>query len=507
MHIITILAFACLFWHAEGLGAWRFVRNDDVLWTLTATIAWPLVLGGAAAIVGRRVRNLLSARPDAPDSAHLFHHRAMGVLRILLLCGFGVAVLGTNWPSWFAYGRVTPALQLFGDLIVVSPFLLGALLQWMASFRVERAFHHSTEGGGRSLRLRSYLDFNIRHQFLVVAVPMTLILFAANLVRGYEAPLRRWSGWIWTPDVVLVVCACAVFITAPLLLCRIWRTEPLEAGPLRERLELICERIGLRCRDILIWKSDGLMINAAVMGIFAPVRYVLLSDALLSTMDVRQVEAVFGHEAGHVRHRHIQHFLVFALLGWIVAAASMEVLARTLGGAPGQPGLSLTAIQGIGAAVTLVFWGIGFGWVSRRFERQADVFGAQCVVADGVDDCGQPCSVHRSEDTTVAQAGIAQAGRVCATGAEVFASALKRVAVLNGIPVEERSWRHSSIGSRIRFLRSLAGDPARAERFDRLIRRIKMGMVAAAVVGSLASAYYWSTVSQPSLAKFQAGVF
>jgi hypothetical protein len=64
--------------------------------------------------------------------------------------------------------------------------------------------------------------------------------------------------------------------------------------------------------------------------------------------------------------------------------------------------------------------------------------------------------------------------------------------VLNGIPHEERSWRHSSIGSRVRFLTALSGDPARAHRFARSIRRIKRVLLVTAIGGSIvAGVYVW----------------
>ncbi|MCH9058833.1 MAG: hypothetical protein IIB55_09420 [Planctomycetes bacterium] len=90
--------------------------------------------------------------------------------------------------------------------------------------------------------------------------------------------------------------------------------------------------------------------------------------------------------------------------------------------------------------------------------------------------------------------------RVCATGAAVFGEALDRVAVLNGIPHEERSWRHSSIASRIRFLNAQAGDPNLAKRFARLVRRVKRGLLASAIVLSLAASYYW-VYAEPALAR------
>ncbi|MGB2985980.1 MAG: M48 family metallopeptidase [Phycisphaerae bacterium] len=493
MHLHTILAFALLFWRTEEPGRWRVVGENDVFWTLAIVLSQPLLLGTVAALSARRTRRLIIEQPDAPQAAQQLHHRAMFFLRIAVLAGFAVAVLLTHWPDWFAFGKITPALQIVGDLIVLSPFLVGVVVIWLAAYRIERTLRGLSlgwplgvdKGEGQPWRLRSYLDFNLRHHVLVVAVPMTMILFAANLTRGYESPLQSWTGWIGTPDVILGVVAAGVFTMAPIMLTRIWHTAPLQRGLVRERLEAICDRIGLRCRTILVWHSDGMMINAAVMGIFTPVRFVLLSDALLATMDVPQIEAVFGHEAGHVRRRHIPYFLVFAYIGWLLAAGVMELLARTSTDPDSTLTLSAATIQGIGVVATVLFWGIGFGWLSRRFERQADLFGAWCVTPTEA-QCHLPCSVHLNGPTQ--RSGD---GRVCATGAAIFASALDRVAVLNGIPHEERSWRHSSIGSRIRFLTSLAGDPGRAAGFERLMRRVKITMLAVAIIGSVFSVYYW----------------
>jgi hypothetical protein len=115
---------------------------------------------------------------------------------------------------------------------------------------------------------------------------------------------------------------------------------------------------------------------------------------------------------------------------------------------------------------------------------------------------------ERRESTTSNEdrpAPLDQRGRVCATGAAVFASALERVALLNGIPREERSWRHSSIASRIRFLLSLAADPSRAARFERVVRRTKVAMLLIGLGGSMASLLYWRNVGTPALFRLQTG--
>lgn len=515
MHFLTLIAFACLFWHAEEPGRWIVLSESDVLWTAVLAGGQPPLWGLLAWLTSKRSQKLAIGNGDDLDRALRFHHRATSTLRMAALVGFAGSVFLTHWAGWFQLAADRAVFQILGDVAVVSLYLAGLIAIWIGGFPFER----STAGGDdrresddaepvstAQRRLAPYLDFHLRHYFLVIAVPISIILFAANIFRANEDALRRWTGWYLTPDVGLSLVAAGVFLLSPLLLKRIWRTTPLPPGPVRSRLETLYDRIGLRFRDILIWHSDGQMINAAVMGIFAPVRYVMLSDGLLQSMSQSQIEAVFGHEAGHVKHRHMQFLLLFAFVGWLLVASLVEWLARSTAFSGSTPIASATLVEGAGLLATAAFWALGFGWMSRRFERQADAFGARCV-APGSADCVTPCSVHLDGDDA-GDDGSDNEGdhrikgkalspdRVCATGAAIFTSALDRVALLNGIPHEERSWRHSSIGSRIRFLTSLAGDPGRAVRFENGIRRTKKVVLLAALLGGLMSAGYLASITQ-----------
>ena len=503
MHLLTILAFALIFWHGEQPELEHWLDSEQKLWTLLIALVPPLILGAASLIIARRALRLYDGGNGSSNRAHQLQHRAGSLFRMAALAGFGATVFLTPWPSWFKTN--SPSLQIFGDLVVLSPFFASILAIWIGMFPFERAVRDqlsfpqgdSVDEDHQPLQWRPYLAFNLRHHLLIGAVPMTLILVGANLARGYEEFFKTRTGVDWAPDAFLGAIATCVFVLSPLMLRRIWQTTPLEAGPLRDRLEGICQKIGLRCRDILVWHSDGTMINAAVMGLFARVRFVLLSDALLETMNVKQIEAVFGHEAGHIRHRHIQHFLVFAFVGWLAVVGIMELLARVAIEAGWDQAISATGIQTISVVAAVLFWGLGFGWLSRRFEREADLFAARCVTP-GAAKCAVPCSVHL--DDAAPREGQ---DRVCATGAAIFTSALDRVAVLNGIPHEEKSWRHSSIGYRIRFLTALAGDPSRAAAFGRTLRRAKRFVPAVARIGAAIFVYYWSVVSVPAILRMQ----
>ena len=500
MHLLTILAFACILWRAETPPEFWLIARGNALGTAAAAVGLVAVIGLAAGWLTWHARRKLSSAPGS-FGPHAFHHRGMMVLRVLLIVGFAALVMATAWPDWFAFATWSPWLQILGDLITLIPFVLGSVLLWIIAFPFERELRAKGDGHapGDDWSLWTYLDFHLRHQLLVVAVPMLLILLAADLTRGFDKQLTAWSGSVFAPEVALGAAAALVFVLSPMLLCRVWRTETLASGPVRDRLEALCRRINLRFRDILFWKSGGVMINAAVMGVFAPVRYVLLSDALLSGMTPEQVEAVFGHEAGHIRHRHIPHFLVFAFVGWVIVVGVMEGLACASLGSDPWLRLSLPTIEGLGLIATGVFWGLGFGWVSRSFERQADLFGARCVAASAA-SCDAPCSVHLDSGQATDEPQ-----RVCSAGAAVFASALERVAELNGIPRDERSWRHGSIGQRVRFLAKVAGDPGCAVRFERRMVRVKRLIWAAAAAGGVAVVLYWLAVPQPAILLLQSG--
>jgi STE24 endopeptidase len=363
------------------------------------------------------------------------------------------------------------------------------MLVWVGLYPADRAVRQIALEvylfRGKPLRpvwqLWQYLVYNLRHQVLFILIPMLLILAAADLAQKYAEPLVRLTGQRYAPDALIGMSAVIVALIAPEILRRVWVTKRLPDGPLRDRLELLCNRLRMGCRDILVWRSGGMIVNAAVMGVIAPLRYVLITDAMLEQMDDTRIEAVFGHEAGHVKHHHIPCFLLFALIsGCMVTLFSVYTrdVART------DPRTYQVLMTLLGVAL-LIKWGLVFGWVSRRFERQADVFGVRTLALSGV-PCAQPCAVHSPAGNPGENP---PRGALCSTAATIFSNALNEVAVLNGIQPEARSWRHSSIASRSRFVQALALDPARARRFSQLVTWIRIAILLIAIGASLWAAY------------------
>jgi STE24 endopeptidase len=269
----------------------------------------------------------------------------------------------------------------------------------------------------------------------------------------------------------------AVFILAPLIIRGIWDTVPLPAGEVRRHLTQLCRDHRVRVRDLLLWRTFGGTINGAVMGFFAPVRYILLTDALLDLLPKNQIEAVMVHELAHVRKHHMFWLLVsgfgtITLLLGVFLPALVYAHRGLIRAAPmahipmpaiGETGLSIAA-----AALTCLCGAWIFGWISRRFERQADSFAVQHLA-------------HQAGWQVGGNGGLV----VDPESAAVMAQALQSVADLNHMSVTRSSWRHGSIRWRQEYLYGLVGQPADRLAIDRLVGRIKIAALLAAVAGLL----------------------
>jgi STE24 endopeptidase len=436
---------------APALPAWLAVPAVGVYLIVAAVLAaagtvWTLRTAAADGSV-------LSPRP-------LRRHRWMGLLgHIYLVVGLaGVLLSGYRTVIVTELGLMR--VPLAGAMLAWAPFAVALLITWALDYPFYKAVRlqlMAASGGDvpavRVWRLEEFLLYNFRHYVLLMAVPVGLIVLWGDLVRLYVCPLVPPSA----AEAVLVLGSlagtAAIFVVSPAILVRIWRTSPLPPGRLRDGLVDLCRRMKLGYRNILIWHSGGAIANAAVMGLIGPIRYVLLSDAMLANMDERGVRAVFAHEAGHIRHHHIVYSVLFAVAATGLCAAAAQQVAEMMGWGE-EPALVLMTLL-LAAA-----WAFGFGWLSRKFERQSDVSATRLADSDSAPD-----------------------------GTVVFCGALRRIAQLNGIPFHQHNWRHGSIASRIDYLMSMGGPAGSPPAIDRQVALAKLGLwvaLAAAVVVNIA---------------------
>lgn len=445
---------------------------------LPAAAAYVLIAGILAGVNSLLACRGLEAAAGIPRRVVMRHNRLALALQAWLALGLGGAIWAGQ-GQWLDLVQWLRPVPLAPTAAVMTPFILALVLSWVLDYPFHRAYRtrlalqHGQDflfaapqaPAGAEAPLvaapaaaprvagpwsrREFLGYNLRHEFLFIAAPVSLIVLLRDVLEVYVAPRMPESVAGWVLQLGTAACSLGVFLVAPAMIVRIWRTCPLGEGTLRSALEAMAQRMHIRFRRILIWQSGGLIANAAVMGLAARFRYVLLSDGLLEQMSGPDILAVFAHEAQHVKGRHILYSLLFAFSTAVLCiyAVNFVGMAFKLGETPVEMG---------GLALLMLAWVFGFGWISRRFERQSDVNGAWLM--------GQM------------QAATLPADLVTLHGAAVFAHALEAIAMLNGISMTHRNWRHGSIESRINYLLELGGAGGSRRAIDRTVAFIKIGL-------------------------------
>jgi STE24 endopeptidase len=457
-----------------GLGPW---------WSTALTLA-AIGLVWLMAEVPSRVLLMLMRRPDAPRARlGKLYHRWRGVHTVITCLCYVTCLLLADWG--YTVRQDWGLSLLLDELAILAPLVAMLVTGWWSFWAVEHGFYL---GSGSASAIPfwtrgAYVSFHVRNQLAIVLVPVLGFSGLQELFRELF-PFLRDTGWSF---VALLAAGLLVLIVTPWMLKLIWSAGPLEAGLLRCRLEAAARRLRFRCTDILLWNTRGGVANAMVAGLLPYPRFVLLSDCLVNNLTAEEVEAVFGHEIGHIRHHHMPLYLTFFMLSIILLPLVGTALAETLGLSladfeaswsmlGGEHALSFASTSLAMFALAGGYIYLVFGFLSRRCERQADVFGCKLV------SCGNPhCTGHEGLEIGDGELTL------CPTGIRTFISALERVADLNGIPRGKPSWRHASIARRVAFLESLLDNPTDEPRFQRRLMLLKCGLlVGLALLGGLA---------------------
>lgn len=495
--LILLVLVACLPlpWPTPYFG---LEPTDSLLATAAVTLSTPL----CAVMLSAWVVVTLRRHPDRRSVIVVRYLRFRKLLGFVNLGGAALAVigLGWGWTVWQSFlvdaGRSTPVLAPGAELLVPAPYFIALLLGWVAYFPAERALHRSGRRNSDDYwSLPGYVFFHLRQFALIVGLPVGLCALQQGLAR--VAPeLVATDGY----QIGFVLAAVVVFLFLPRVLKPVLGLRSLPPGPVRDRLEATTKRLGLRYTDLLVWPTRGAVANAMVAGVIPWARYIVFTDRLLDGLTPDELDAVFGHEAGHVRHRHIPYYAGFLVLSTAAATGAVlaadQVLTRL--------GWELPAEWSGWAAVPLLFLTgaylfVVFGLLSRRCEQQADVYGCRAG------SCLNPRCLGHDETTVLAPNGRG----LCRTGVGALVRALDRVSDLNGGDgpaaraswgVAKRAWawmkawQHGPVSARIEFLLRMSEDVALGDRVDRhsLRFRIALGVGLLAVVVLLSTFVGWS---------------
>ncbi len=379
------------------------------------------------------------------------------------------AVLSLGWLD--CVRGVVGDIPAGDELLALAPALGVIAAGWASYFDIDRRLREASFIGSldesqpvRTMPTRwQYVSDQVRHHVLILLVPITGISAWSESVdlgarRFLESrPELAHAAWVpWALSGVHFLGVALVLLMMPWGLRHLWNTSRLASGPIRERLARLCEAQKVRVRDYLVWHTHTGMINGALVGLLPGMRYILLTDALLERMTEAEVEAVMAHEVAHAARRHIPWLGVS-----IAATVGLSDAVLAWAGPRFLPAWSYVQLDGgerVGPEflLSLALGIAAFGWVSRRFERQADAFAAQHLSG---------WSPRRRLP--------APAPAITPEAAGAMSDALAAVSRFAHLPQQKFTFRHGSIIQRRRNVMDLVGVPSDRIAIDRTVRRIK----------------------------------
>lgn len=448
---------------------------DDSLTPWMRTVLW---LGPMLTLSTLFTISVVRRTHQLDATGNLFHaHKAFAAAsrtRMLAVVIHIAAVLSVDplglVRTW------TGDLLVVDELLATLPVLLVVIWTWWVMFAVERRLEEASLIGrldrGEPIEMMpsraSAVWTHLRQDLLFIVIPVVLLMgmgelsgrladgvLRAGSVDPSTPPAPNWTGhlpktWLegggeqaamFISGSVLLLGAGLVLALFPLAIRWLWDTKPLGPGPLRHIVESRLRSCRVRVSTVRVWRTNANSAisggaNAAVVGLVWPLRDLLLTDRLLESMPLGELDAVVAHEAAHLRQHH-STWLALAVLG--VGSGVGLALGVWLGGTNDEP--IWAGAGGIAAALASIVL------VSRRFEWQADAHAARSLSRDGLE------------------------------GPALLAAALQRVARLNGISPDKPSWRHGSINLRCRKLQRIANTRTDRLAIDRSVRTLRVAIV------------------------------
>jgi len=200
---------------------------------------------------------------------------------------------------------------LYGVQYILVTTILLLPLSVYSGFIREQRYGFSTQS----------LGGYVSDRFIGLAISLVLVSLLLVLLYGAirRAP-RTW--WLWGAGVSLAFLGVVAFISPVYLAPLFNRYEPLDEGPLKDRVLAMARANGVPADEVYQYDASKrtTKISANVSGFLGTTR-ISLNDNLLDRGTDEEIEAVVAHEIGHFALHAAREFFVFFAIVLVVGFA------------------------------------------------------------------------------------------------------------------------------------------------------------------------------------------
>jgi STE24 endopeptidase len=271
-----------------------------------------------------------------------------------------------DWIRTFSPLDMLSTLIFFGILFVISDFI-GIPFSLYGTFVIEEKY------GFNKTTIKTFILDKIKGYLLTIIIGGILL---AVLI--YMVNFMGLNFWLYFWAVIAGFMLLANMFYASLILPLFNKLKPLEDGGLKESIQEYSEKVKFPLKNIFV--MDGSKRSSKGNAFFSGLgkkKKVVLFDTLIEKHTIEELTAVFAHEVGHFKKKHILFSTIFSigLMGFMLYLFSLMVfnseVSWALGGQTSSLHLNMLAFGILYSPISTIIGIIG-NIISRKNEFEAD---------------------------------------------------------------------------------------------------------------------------------------
>ncbi|MEQ8627441.1 M48 family metallopeptidase [Ekhidna sp.] len=282
------------------------------------------------------------------------------------------------YNGWF--GMLDQWIRTFSPLSLVSPLIFFGILFIISDiintpFSIYRNFVIEEKYGFNKMTTKTFILDKIKGYILTIIIGGLLLGVLIYFVNAIGSDFWYYFWAVMTAFVLF-----ANFFYTSLILPLFNKLTPMEDGELKSSIQSYCDKISFPLKNIFI--MDGSKRSSKGNAFFSGLgkkKKVVLFDTLVEKHSIPELTAVFAHEVGHYKKKHILFTTIFSigLMGFMLflfsrMAYSAEV-SWAMGGQTSALHLNLMAFGILYSPISTILGIIG-NVISRKNEYEADAF-------------------------------------------------------------------------------------------------------------------------------------
>lgn len=278
------------------------------------------------------------------------------------------------------YGMLDEWIRTFSPLNLISPLIFFGILFIISDvigipFSLYQNFVIEEKYGFNKMTAKTYITDKIKGYLLTIIIG-GILLAALIYFMSFMGP----SFWIYFWAVMTAFTLFANMFYASLILPLFNKLKPMEDGELKQSIQYYCDKVHFPLKNIFV--MDGSKRSSKGNAFFSGLgkkKKVVLFDTLIENHTTEELTAVFAHEVGHYKKKHILYTTIFSigLMGLMLYVFSLMAfdaeVSWAMGGQTSALHLNLLAFFILYSPISTII-GIVGNIISRKNEFEADAY-------------------------------------------------------------------------------------------------------------------------------------